>query len=480
MKQFFVSIRFRMLAIYLFITLIALLAIIVTVTRITEDFLVKSRVEKSTTDIGRFAFEMAPLVKRGDPDMLYELVFEKAQVIGGRVLFLDTNAVVQVDSASLYNGYVLDYREVRSVLLGQSEVAYSFHDVYTDNGANQKTDLWTMYYTSAVTLNGERIGAIFYSVPIQDIIMGTEDVISKITLMFVIITLLITVITLLLSQWFSKPISDLTAAVRKMGVKGHGVRVSVVGRSEVAELATAINRMSDRVDAYDRVRDEFIANASHELKTPLATMKLLSENMIYEENVDPSVMKDFFKDVTHEVDRLSKIVNSLLSLVLVDAGESELHPQYFDFSDMVRDVTNRLQPLAKNKDLILNTDISHVCIMADKDKIEQVVVNLTENAIKYTDTGSVTVRLYPEGENAVFSVTDTGVGIGAEDQKRIFDRFYRVDKTRSRATGGTGLGLSIVESIVTRHGGTIGITSEKDVGSTFTVRLKLAEQPKKD
>jgi len=221
------------------------------------------------------------------------------------------------------------------------------------------------------------------------------------------------------------------------------------------------------------VRDEFVSNASHELKTPLSTMKILSESILYQDEVDPEMMKEFFQDVNHEVDRLTGVINDLLRLVQEDINESELNYTRLSLDELIRKVTLRLTPLANKKGIRLDTKLAPVTMMADASKMEQIIMNLVDNAIKYTDEGSVTVSVRSEGGEAVLIVKDTGIGIPEEAIPRLFDRFYRVDKARSRGTGGTGLGLSIVERLIVRHGGYIRVESTLGKGSTFTVRMPL-------
>ena len=176
-----------------------------------------------------------------------------------------------------------------------------------------------------------------------------------------------------------------------------------------------------------------------------------------------------------EIDRLNGIISDLLSLVSIDSGEMRLKREKFRLDDMVRDCARKLAPLARERGIELEETVRDaVEITADKSKLMQVVYNVIDNAIKYTPrAGSVHVDMARAGKRAVIRISDTGIGIPEEDQKHIFDRFYRVDKARSRETGGTGLGLSIVKQIVMLHNGTISVNSEVGKGSTFTIELPL-------
>lgn len=477
-NKLFRSIRARMSGIYLLITVCALFFIGKMVSDLMEDFLVSQRTQSQRQETVRLALEMGPALGEGDAETLYAYAQERAYSLGGRVLVLDTDAVVQVDSASQHNGFRLPYREVRDVLLGGLESSFGFHHVYRNaenTGLLPRSEeaIWTVYYAAPITTDGVYVGVVLYCASIQDVVDSINDVTRQIALIFIIMMITIVILVFLLSGWLTKPIADLTAAIRRMGTQGYGVRVKVSGTDEMTELGNAFNRMSERIENHNRARDEFIANASHELKTPLSTMKLLSETILYQDEPDPAMMKEFFGDVNHEVDRLSRIVTELLRLVQEDVGAQELVREPLRLDALADRVCKRLSPLAADKKIELKKDLTPICVLADVSRMEQVAINLVENAIKYTDAGSVRVRVYAENGEAVFQVSDTGIGIPEEAMTHLFERFYRVDKARSRSTGGTGLGLSIVEKIVALHGGYIQVDSKMGEGSTFTIHLPL-------
>ena len=314
---------------------------------------------------------------------------------------------------------------------------------------------------------------MLFSTLLQDVEDSVTDIITKITIAFAAVALIMAVLSFAMSSVVTKPILELTNAIRRMGRQGRGVRVEVKGSDETAELGRAFNRMSEQIEAHDRVRDEFVSNASHELKTPLATMKLLSESILYEEKPDPALMKEFFQDVNHEVDRLTRVITDLLRLVQIDETESEMEPVPVRLDEVVQRVLDRLRPLAEKKGISLSGTLQEATVSGEAMRLEQVATNLIENAIKYTDAGSVAVRVSVDGTEALFAVADTGIGIPEEAQPHLFERFYRVDKARSRGTGGTGLGLAIVERVIALHGGYIEVQSKLGEGSTFTVHLPL-------
>ena len=471
-----------MVAIYFCVTFLAMLVIGVIISNIMESLLVSQRIEVQSGETRRVALEIAPWFNEHNADKLYSHILEKASELGGRILILDNYAIVQADSASAYNGMSLPFHEVRQVLHGTSDCTYGFHRIDQNKALDSQTgagegigQIWAVYYTAPIINDGIYLGAVLFSTEIQDVHDGITDIIRRITTVFFITVIAMGVITFILSGLLTKPIVELTGVIRRMGTQGFGARVMVIDGSvgEVAELSRAFNRMSEQIEDHDRVRDEFVSNASHELKTPLSAMKVLSESILYENDPDPLVMREFFLDVNSEVDRLTGIINDLLSLVREEGGQAELNISDVRLDELALRVVKRLLPLCEKKGLKLETHISPVLFEADSERLEQVISNLVDNAIKYTDTGKIVVTVKQEGENAVLMIQDTGIGIPKDAQQRLFERFYRVDKARSRGTGGTGLGLAIVERIVSMHNGYISLKSEPAKGSDFTLYLPM-------
>ncbi len=468
-----------MVAIYLLVTLIALLAISFIVSMLVESFLVTQRTQTQLEETTRLALEIAPDMDAANTGGLYELIVRRAQEMGGRLLVMDADAVVQLDSASYQTGFRLPYREVRDVLIGGKEASFGFHKIGRGEGGEAAwgfvdDSVWAVYYAAPVTVDGVYVGAVVFSALLQDVEDSVSEIIRQITIAFALIAVTMSILTFALSRVVTKPIVELTGAIRRMG-RQTGVRVDITGSDEMAELGEAFNRMSEQIEAHDRIRDEFVSNASHELKTPLATMKLLSESILYDQNPDPALMKEFFGDVNHEVDRLSRVISDLLRMVKFDQSEEPLALGRVRLDRIAREAAERLRPMAHKKNVGLAVSAPEpVAVMGEASRLDQVVTNLVENALKYTDRGSVRVSLARDGEDALLEVRDTGIGIPEEAIPHVFERFYRVDKARSRETGGTGLGLAIVEKIVALHGGDIKVESEPGRGSAFFVRIPLA------
>lgn len=247
-------------------------------------------------------------------------------------------------------------------------------------------------------------------------------------------------------------------------------RIAQVGpQDEVGRLAKTFNVMLDRLEGLFRGQQRFIADISHELRTPLTTIRGNVDLMRRMKSVD----EESLNAIQAESDRMTRMVGDLLLLAQADAGQP-IRWENVELDTLVLEVYRQMRPIADGIELNISEE-DQVCVMGDADRLKQLLLNLVDNAIKYTPKdGKVTFGLRRAESWAVLTVADTGIGIPAQDLPHVFERFYRVDKARSRAAGGTGLGLSIVQWIVQAHGGKIDVQSEPGKGTRFTVRLPLA------
>ncbi len=227
----------------------------------------------------------------------------------------------------------------------------------------------------------------------------------------------------------------------------------------------------------ETIRRDFVANVSHELRTPLASIRAMAETLQDGALSDEEVASKFLATIVTETERLTRIAEDLL--ILSDAESRLPEKTYFSLSKLIREVVSRLRSQAEKVDLILVEDFAdNIMLGANHDQIEQVLVNLIDNAIKYTPSGgNIIVSAEAKDETVSVFIRDTGIGIKKKDLPRIFERFYRVDKARSRQSGGTGLGLSIVKHIVESHGGSVAVASEPNSGSTFSFKLSELSLP---
>jgi heavy metal sensor kinase len=245
---------------------------------------------------------------------------------------------------------------------------------------------------------------------------------------------------------------------------------------ELERLATALNSMIERLEESFHQVNRFSADASHELRTPLTILQGELEAMAQKGSNLPADVRDTIGSLLEETQRLAKIVESLLAISRLDAGEGRGRRERLDLAEMARTTVDQMRLLAEEKHISLDCDgTAAVEVEGDASRLKQIVVNLLDNAIKYTaEGGVVSIHVTAHDDRAVLEVTDTGLGISASDLPHIFDRFYRADKARSRQMGGAGLGLSIVRSICSAHEGQVTVTSTEGSGSRFRVELPLA------
>lgn len=286
----------------------------------------------------------------------------------------------------------------------------------------------------------------------------------------------------LLAVTLSSPIVSLVESVAQTGVSTKDEIVfehpterimSVVAWRESTDLNRIFVSLYDttHLRRLERVRRDFVANVSHELRTPLTTIRAMAETLIDDPD-DLEMRQKYQERIVAEVDRLTRVAEDLLTLSALEAGQAVKSD--VDLAEIARNVVAQTQAKAKKKKLKLNLQApDKLPLMANDHQMTQVVLNLVDNAINYTQEGSVDVEVNQEGDHAILEVRDTGIGIAVDHQPRIFERFYRVDRGRSRESGGTGLGLSIVRNIVEAHGGKITVSSRLGHGSTFRVYLPL-------
>jgi len=277
-------------------------------------------------------------------------------------------------------------------------------------------------------------------------------------------------LALIFFRTLTRRLMEMLSAIRIVGRGDYGYKLAVRGKDELAELGRAFNRLSDRLQETEEMRRRFVSDASHELKTPLASIRLLSDSIVQSEDMEVETVREFAEDIGQEAERLTRTTERLLQLARLDATpEPALVP--VDVAQVVRRAGYMLEPLARELDVEMVFDLAEDgLILAVEDDVYQIVFNLAENGLKYNvEGGTLLIRLEKTADQVRLTVEDTGIGIPEEDIPHIFDRFYRVDKARSRARGGSGLGLSIVRDTVLQHGGQIEASSRLDVGTRFVV-----------
>ena len=285
--------------------------------------------------------------------------------------------------------------------------------------------------------------------------------------------LCVTIFAIFFSNSFTRRLRKIMISMRIIREGDYSHKVNMGGHDELTVLGNEFNDLVERLQISEQKRRNFVSDASHELKTPLASIKLLSDSIL-QNDMDAVTVKEFVGDIGNEADRLNRMTQKLLSLTRIESQEdSDCEIVYI--APTVDRVIRMLTGIAENNGITMQTDIiQDSSILIIEDDLYQIIFNLVENGIKYnTPGGKLTVTLYREEENAVIAVKDTGVGIPEESVGHVFERFYRVDKARARKTGGSGLGLSIVRNMVERNGGQIALESKVGEGSLFTLRFPV-------
>ena len=439
-------------------------------TGMVSSTLYQQRTRQATRSLEQLASSAAPFLASAQMDGLSELLTAQAGELGGRLLAVDMDGKVQADTFGARSGQRLSIPETVAVLLHGEKSAFGIHRVDSESGVS-----YVAVASAVMEVSGKTLGALVLSLPVDELQSALETVERQLMTVFLIIAGAAMAAALMLSGMLTRPVKALTQTIRRMGKGDLSARVNVRTSGELKELAESYNAMAEQIGHLDKSRSQFVANASHELKTPLATMKLLLENMLYQPDMPQELRTEFMQDINHEIDRLSGIITDLLTLTQMDSHSSPLRVTKVDLSALTEETVHTLQIAAEKKGQTLTADIAPgITLDGDSGKLMQIFYNLTDNAIKYTpENGHIAVRLAQSGANVLFAVTDDGIGIPEEDQKHIFERFYRVDKARSRATGGTGLGLSIVRQLAAMHGGTVSVSSQPGQGATFTVTLPM-------
>ncbi|MDO5519634.1 MAG: HAMP domain-containing sensor histidine kinase [bacterium] len=319
------------------------------------------------------------------------------------------------------------------------------------------------------------VGAILLTASIRDV----ESTVNAMEEKTFLIIMLVILLVCLFSAWYSnvlvKPFKRVSQSIDHISEGSFEERITIDGYTEVINMAESVNKMINRVEQLESSRQEFVSNVSHELKTPITSIKVLADSLLAQEGAPAELYREFMSDITEEIERENKIINDLLSLVKLDKTSGEMNITSVNINELLELILKRLRPIASTRNIeLIFESFRPVIAEVDEVKLTLAISNLIENAIKYNfDDGWVRISLNADHKFFYVKVSDSGVGIPEDVQDHIFERFYRVDKARSRETGGTGLGLSITRNAILMHRGAIKVYSKEKEGTTFTVRVPL-------
>ena len=378
-----------------------------------------------------------------------------------RLVITDHNGIALYDSSSesQVNNYMM-LPEIIQALEGYDVFSWNYHD----GSMKSRAATPIMSYDTLV-------GCV-YIMEYDDAQGALIQTLQKNTFYIsLILEICVTIFAVFFSNSFTKRLRKIMASMRIIREGDYSHKVKMGGNDELTVLGDEFNDLVARLQISEQKRRNFVSDASHELKTPLASIKLLSDSIL-QNDMDPDTVKEFVGDIGNEADRLNRMTQKLLSLSRIETQEDSDCEIVF-ISPTVDRVVRMLNGIASESQITVNTQIIQDCsILIIEDDLYQIIFNLVENGIKYNvPNGSLTVIVDRQDDNAMISVRDTGVGIPEDSVGHVFERFFRVDKARSRKSGGSGLGLSIVRNMVERNGGKIHVESVVGQGSTFTVQF---------
>lgn len=387
-----------------------------------------------------------------------------AEIYNGRILVVNSNLRIIKDTYGIENKKFIISEDIIRAFKGTGK---SYH--------NKEKNYIKSIYPIINKESKEVVGIIIMNISTKEILNIREIMEYKAVIFILSLFLIIFLFSVYYSNTLIKPLNKLIISIDNLTEGYMDEEFKVKGYYEINKISDSFNHMLTKMNKLENSRQEFVSNVSHELKTPITSIKVLADSLLMQEDAPVELYREFLLDITEEIERENKIINDLLSLVKLDKTASDLNLVNLSVNDLLEQILKRLRPIAnkRNVELIFES-FRPVNAMVDEVKITLAISNLVENAIKYNvEDGWVRISLNADHKYFYIKVIDSGIGIPEESQSEIFERFYRIDKTRSRETGGTGLGLSITKNIIQMHRGIIKLYSKEGEGTTFNVRIPL-------
>lgn len=403
-----------------------------------------------------------------------------AELYDGRVIIIDQNCNIIKDTYSISEGKTIISEEVMLGMKGQTSANYDADNQYIEVitpiiETKPAPDTEALPPEEQVHDGVVAKGVMLTSVSTDNIATNVEILQSQATTLQMLAMVFLILLAWLLARVLVKPFERVTTAIRETKEGFNTEAISVMDYEETEHIITAFNELLGRMRVLDESRQEFVSNVSHELKTPITSMKVLADSLIAQENVPVELYQEFMVDIAEEIERENKIINDLLSLVKMDKTSLDMNIENISLNALIELILKRLRPIAKQRNIdVLYESEREVNAEVDEVKLTLALSNFVENAIKYNNEyGYVKVSLNADHQFATIVVEDNGIGIPEEEQEHVFERFYRVDKSHSKEIGGTGLGLAIARNAVLMHRGSIRIDSEEGVGTSITIRIPI-------
>ncbi len=409
------------------------------------------------------------LAEAVDDDITQELNF-LAEYSSGRILLVDSSYRIVFDTFGVSQNKYCISEQIIDTFSGSSYEAYSSKTEYLELAVPLRTKTMLSDGDDSIT------GVLLLSASATWIAKMIDSMDRQVLLIEIAGSMILFALSFIFAWTSSTPWRDLVTTLQQVLDGNLDVTFSSEGGyNETKEVIDTFNQVLGRLRAIDQSRQEFVSNVSHELKTPITSMRVLADSLIAEDNVPVDIYREFMQDISGEIDRETKIINDLLALVRLDKNATELNISSVNVNNLVEQILKRVRPIAKTRSIeIIFESFRPVTAEVDETKLSLAVTNLVENGVKYNnDGGWVRVSLNADHKYFYIKVSDSGVGIPKDALPRVFERFYRVDKARSRETGGTGLGLAITKNVIQLHHGGIRLESTLGEGTTFLVRVPL-------
>ena len=469
LKRYLKSLQFRIFIILCVVGIVPILLMKMSILKNYQDQSLIQRGKMLQNQCENFADRMGNSLQ-GEELQLdgFETEMEQlATLYNGRMVVVNDEFKVIEDTFNLDEGKTLVSREVVQCFKNQTSL--------THDGEYKFIELALPIRES---VNKQVIGALVISSETADIVENREELSRKVFVLQSVLILVVLVTAFYLSRYLVKPFARVTKSLEKVSGGFLDGDLMILDYTETREMSEAYNQMLARMKTLDDSRQEFVSNVSHELKTPITSMKVLADSLLMQEDVPAELYREFMGDIAEEIERENKIINDLLSLVKMDKKAADVNIQSTNINELIELIMKRLRPIAQKRNIDLTLDsYKPVIAEVDETKLTLALSNLMENAVKYNKEGGwVRISINTDHKYFYVKVEDNGIGIPKEDQEHIFERFYRVDKSHSREIGGTDLGLAIARSGILMHHGIIKVYSEEGEGTTFTVRVPLVYQ----
>ena len=387
-----------------------------------------------------------------------------SDIYDGRILIADSGLVVLKDTYGLEEGKVLLQKDAIRMLRGEEKRII--------RQTEDNVRIFSPVYGADKSSIG---GLVIMDFSLRSINRLTDDIKNIALTLILLLGVAVIVASVLYSGQIVRPMREVAGSIAMITSGDFNETMELRRYHEEEQITDNFNNMLSGLQNLEDARQEFVSNVSHELKTPITSVKVLAESLIGQEDVPVELYQEFMVDINEELERMNKIINDLLSLVKMDKNAASVIITEVNVNEFVEQILKQLQPIADKRNIeIIFESVRPVTAQMDEVKLGMAFRNLIENAIKYNyDNGWVRVSLNADHKFFYLKVSDSGVGIPEELQDNIFERFYRVDKARSRETGGNGLGLAITRNAILLHRGSIKVHSVEKQGTTFNVRIPL-------